>query len=379
MNLHQISSRRRFLKGLSASSLLALAPRASADQEIIPSLRQLAGGHPLIGAAVPTDFETRLTAKEIGVLTNHFDCVTPENCMKWHNLCPHENDYRFEPADHLIEFATRYKKKFVGHTLIFNREGDYPDWLFRDGGKEANAKLVWKRIEAHVEKLMSRYQGRIDSWDVLNEFVEAPEPGYRVTDFTRVLGPDYPVRLFKIAGQIDPKAKLTYNDFSVESPERMKVILAFVRSLRDKGCRVDVVGSQSHLEIDGNSEKQIDAMIKHFAADGFLCALTELDVDVVSRRHHWSSRTRDNASLQNPYANGCPVEILEKQAEVYRDVFATVMANRKHVDRVTFWGITDRNSWLNKWPWERVNHGLLFDRESEPKPAFHAVSKVLAG
>jgi len=374
-----VGSRRRFLKGLSASSLLALAPRASADPATGPSLRQLTGGHPLIGAAVPTHFEKRLTAKETAVLTNHFDCITPENCMKWPALCPHENEYRFEPADHMVEFAIRNQQKIAGHTLIFNREGDYPDWLFRDRGKEADAKLVWKRIEAHVEKLMSRYLGRIDSWDVLNEFVEANESGYRVTDLTRVLGPDYPVRLFKIAGQIDPKAKLIYNDFSVESPERMKAVFAFVRSLRDKGCRVDIVGSQSHLELDGNSENQIDAMIKRFAAEGFRCAITELDVDVIPRKLWRDPKTGDNASLMNPYANGCPAEILEKQAELYRDVFAVVMANRRHVDRVTFWGVTDRNSWLNYWPWERVNHGLLFDRDAEPKPAFHTVAKVLAG
>lgn len=55
-----------------------------------------------------------------------------------------------------------------------------------------------------------------------------------------------------------------------------------------------------------------------------------------------------------------------------------VKANGKSVDRVTVWGISDRHSWLNKWPWKRVNHGLLFDREAKPKPAFHAVAGVLA-
>jgi endo-1,4-beta-xylanase len=53
------------------------------------------------------------------------------------------------------------------------------------------------------------------------------------------------------------------------------------------------------------------------------------------------------------------------------------MANAKHVDRVTVWGISDRHSWLNKWPWKRVNHGLLFDRDAKPKPAFHALAGVL--
>jgi endo-1,4-beta-xylanase len=365
-------SRRKFLKGAAASSSFALFPRASAATPPSPSLRQLAGGLPMIGTAVPTNFETHLNAKELAILAGQFDSVTPENCMKWTALCPNENEYRFEPLDRLFDFAAKNKQSVVGHTLVFNREGNYPDWVFRDGSKEADAKLVWKRLEAHIEKLMSRYIGRVESWDVLNEFVEVPKPGYRVTNLTRVLGADYPVRIFKIADRIDPKAKLTYNDFGIENPQRMKAILAFVRSLRDKGCRIDVVGSQSHIELGDKSEERIGAMIQQFAADGFRCALTELDVDVISRK------SSADAKLRNPYVNGCPEEILEQQAKVYRDIFAAVLANRKHVDRISFWGFTDRNSWLNKWPWERVNHGLIYDRDANPKPAFHAIAKVLA-
>ena len=222
-------------------------------ESALPSLRELAGGKPLIGTSVQTQFGKLYTPEETNLLATQFDSVTPENCMKWQYLCPKEGVYRFEPVDLLIDFATRNRQKAVGHTLIFNRDGNYPDWLFRDGGKEADAKLVWQRVEDHAAKLMSRYAGRIDSWDVLNEFIEVPSPGYRVTDLTRVLGADYPERLFKIAARIDPKAKLTCNDFAVERPDRLKAILAFVRSLRDKGCKIDVVGSQSHLEIGDNA------------------------------------------------------------------------------------------------------------------------------
>jgi GH35 family endo-1,4-beta-xylanase len=56
---------------------------------------------------------------------------------------------------------------------------------------------------------------------------------------------------------------------------------------------------------------------------------------------------------------------------------AAVMANIQHVDRVSLWGLSDRHSWLDNWPWKRVNHGLLFDRNSTPKPAFHAVPNML--
>lgn len=370
--------RRRFLRGISASGLALAAPRVFAESSPIASLRQLAGGSPLMGTSVQTQFETIYTPEETNILKTQFDSVTPENCMKWQYLCPKEGIYRFEPIDRLIDFATRNRQSVVGHTLIFNRDGNYPDWLFRDGEKEADAKLVWKRIEDHAAKLMSRYAGRIDSWDVLNEFIEVPSPGYRVTDLTRVLGADYPERLFKIAAEIDPKAKLTYNDFSVEKPDRLKAILAFVRSLRDKGCKIDVVGSQSHLELGDHTSEKLDHMIKLFAADGFRCALTELDVDVIPRSQHWNPKTRELAIKQDPYVDGCPDEVLQKQAAIYREIMEIVKANGKSVDRITVWGISDRHSWLNKWPWKRVNHGLLFDREAKPKPAFHAVAGVLA-
>lgn len=365
------------MRGISASGLLLATPRAVAQEPVLASLRTLAGGQPLMGTSVQTQFDKIYTPEEIQILKTQFDSVTPENCMKWQYLCPKEGSYRFEPLDLLVDFATQNQQRVVGHTLIFNRDGNYPVWLFRDGEKEADAKLVWKRIEDHLAKLMSRYAGRVDSWDVLNEFVEVPSPGYRVTDLTRVLGADYPERLFKLAAGIDPKAKLTYNDFAIERPDRLKAVLAFVRSLRDKGCKVDVVGSQSHLELGDKAAANLDKMIQQFAAEGFRCALTELDVDVIPRAQHWNQKTREEVSKQNPYVDGCPDEVLEKQAAVYREVMEAVVANVKHVDRVTVWGISDRHSWLNKWPWQRVNHGLLFDRAAKPKRAFRAVAGAL--
>ena len=199
-----------------------------------------------------------------------------------------------------------------------------------------------------------------------------------MTDYTRILGKDYPVRLFKLAAEIDPKAKLTYNDFAVENPKRRKAILAFIRSLQDRGCRVDFVGSQSHLSIGDDVGEQIDSTIKEFAAIGVRSAFTELDVDVIPRNLYWNPKTRPEAIKQNPYVEGCPDPILQRQAKVYRAVFEAVLANRKNVDRVTMWGISDRNSWLNNWPWKRVNHGLLFDRSGSPKPAFNSIAKLLA-
>jgi endo-1,4-beta-xylanase len=36
----------------------------------------------------------------------------------------------------------------------------------------------------------------------------------------------------------------------------------------------------------------------------------------------------------------------------------------------------DRQSWLDDFPWKRVNYPLLFDHQEQPKAAYHSVLKV---
>ena len=60
-------------------------------------------------------------------------------------------------------------------------------------------------------------------------------------------------------------------------------------------------------------------------------------------------------------------------ADVLRRRYADVVA------RISFWDLNDGQSWLNSFPWQRVNYPLLFDRQGLPKPAFGAVVKALGG
>jgi endo-1,4-beta-xylanase len=76
----------------------------------------------------------------------------------------------------------------------------------------------------------------------------------------------------------------------------------------------------------------------------------------------------------NPYTNGLPASIQQTLAKRYADLFAVLVKHWKDVNRVTFWGVTDADSWLNNWPVKgRTAYPLLFDRNYQPKPAFAAV------
>ena len=60
-----------------------------------------------------------------------------------------------------------------------------------------------------------------------------------------------------------------------------------------------------------------------------------------------------------------------KLAQRYAELFGVYVKHRADISRVTFWGVTDGDSWLNSPG--RVNYPLLFDRTGQPKPAFQAV------
>jgi len=58
-------------------------------------------------------------------------------------------------------------------------------------------------------------------------------------------------------------------------------------------------------------------------------------------------------------------------------LFGVFLKHRGVIARVTFWGVTDGDSWLNNWPVKgRTNYPLLFDRAAQPKPAFDAVIRA---
>jgi len=110
--------------------------------------------------------------------------------------------------------------------------------------------------------------------------------------------------------------------------------------------------------------------------------LTELDVDVLPRDPDmWGADLSKKATIRattNIYPNGLPDAQQEELARRYADIFSLVLKHRAAVSRVTFWGVTDAQSWLHDFPIPgRVNYPLLWDRRGQPKRAFDAVVEVL--
>jgi endo-1,4-beta-xylanase len=143
------------------------------------------------------------------------------------------------------------------------------------------------------------------------------------------------------------------------------------------------VGLQDHVNLDWPTTGQIDAAISDFGNLNVKVMITELDVDVLP----WPAPNQTaDVSLNvaadpklNPYPNGLPEAVQQALSKRYADLFAVYAKHCGVVTRVTFWGVTDKDSWKNDWPIkDRSNYPLLFDRDAQPKPAFDAVIQVAA-
>ena len=66
-------------------------------------------------------------------------------------------------------------------------------------------------------------------------------------------------------------------------------------------------------------------------------------------------------------------DLYKKLADAYAGIFRAFVKHHDAVKLVTFWGVNDANSW-------RANgKPLLFDGNSQPKPAFDAVIRAASG
>lgn len=363
-----------------ALTLVVLLGAASADDAGLtprPSLRTAAGRSFLIGVGVNDRIPAR--PQDWPLLLTQFNSVTPENCLKPDPVQVAEGRFNFSLADAFVDFAVSNRLQVVGHTLVWAKDDRTPGWFYRDGTNLASAELLLARMKTHIETVVGRYRGRIATWDVVNEALDDGTNYLRDSGWSRACGEEFIARAFEWAHAADPGAFLIYNDYNNELPNKRAKLLRLVRSLLERKAPLHAVGLQGHYEIDHIPFADIEATLAAMRELGVKVVVSELDIDVIPRAQWWAEggKYRDELSRFDPYREGCPPEILQRQAEQYAQLFRLFRRYADVIARVSFWNLHDGQSWLNDFPWKRANHPLLFDRAGQPKPAFDAVLKAL--
>jgi endo-1,4-beta-xylanase len=290
------------------------------------------------------------------------DCssLTPEWAMKWDSLAPSADHYSFEEMDRLVDFAARNGLRVRGHTLLWHKS--VPDWA----ANRIASTRDWAHVDAHFQKVLSRYAGRVGEWDVVNEPIEPNDhtSGLRNNLFMKAFGPEYIEWAFWSAHTYAPRALKLINEYGLEygsayEGQRRLKLVKLLEDLKRKNVPVDAVGLQAHLDLrKGPLHRE---GIRHLLRDlddlGLDVVVTELDV------------TEADTSL--------PVERRDSLVADEARRYLEIVLDFSHIKGVNTWGLSDAYSWL-RTERSRDNRGLPYDRDWNWKPMHEAIRTALA-
>ena len=330
----------------------------------------------LIGAAVNESQFCESNSREANIVKAQFNSISPENVLKWEKIHPEPSQFDFSLADRYVSFGVKNQMFIIGHNLIWHSQT--PKWVWENAdGTPLNRDALLARMREHIQTVVGRYRGKIAGWDAVNEALN-DNGSLRDSPWRKIIGDDYIEKAFQFAHEADPAAELYYNDYALENPAKRHGAVALIKKLQAAGIKVTGVGLQGHYGLERPAPEQIDQTISDFESLGVKVMITELDVNILPSPNHSLNAdisTRFDLRAEfNPYTNGLPDTAQLQLARRYADLFSIFVKHRAMLSRVTLWGVTDGNSWLNDWPVPgRTSYPLLFDRQGNPKPAFLSV------
>lgn len=289
-------------------------------------------------------------------LSSEFDMVVSENSEKWSTIHSNLNEYFFDEADKLVNFASHHKMASRGHVLVYSRK--MPDWF----NNLKDKKEMEKQIEGHVKTIAGRYKGRVYAWDVINEEFDF-DGNHQQSQLYKMLGDSYIEKSFKWAHEADPEAKLFVNEFGIdEMNSRSDLTYKMIEELLAKKVPLHGIGFQMHRAL-GTDEwfpgipnmESVRKNFERFEKLGLEIHITEMDIPIQK-------------------GTGSYEERLIEQAKVYKEVLEVALSI-KAFKALVVWGVSDASNWIDYISGEK-DSPLLFDREYKKKPAYFSMMEA---
>ncbi|KXP03709.1 endo-1,4-beta-xylanase [Tsukamurella pseudospumae] len=339
-----------------------------------PPPRDLAEGR-TIGTAYRSVFAdgdrcyAEIAGRDFGSLTTEIGTMT-------NTVAPTPGRFDFREADAVADAARRNHQDFQIHSLIWDPL-DQQVWGIVPEYVRALPDAQRHRFMTDlVTKVVSRYAGRASTVTVVNEPFDQ-RGGLQHNAWWRSTSSDeYIVEAFRAARLAAPTMKLLLNEHSSETiSDKSNALLALSKKLRDTTVEVNVdgkterrplldgVGFQAHMLGGPDQQPRTEDMranLKRFTDLGLDVRFTELDVRIP---------TKDGRA---------GAEDLQRQARVYATM-AGLCRETARCTGITFWGFTDRHSWITDYPATFSGYGSanLLDADYRAKPAWDSLRSAL--
>ena len=358
----------KHLATASFCGILAAACAGGTTQTKEIGLKDVVGNKFLVGAALNVRQSSGADTSSLKIVKRHFNSIVAENCMKSEEIQPREGEFFFDEADKFVNFGIENNMSIIGHCLIWHSQ--CPDWFFTDDkGNNVSPEILRQRMKTHISTVVGRYKGKIKGWDVVNEAI-VEDGSYRKSKFYEILGEEFIPLAFQYAHEADPNAELYYNDYGMNVKGRREGVVKLIRSLKEKGLRIDAVGMQGHMGMDYPDIKEFEESMLAFAAEGVKVMITEWDMSALPTARQ-SANISDTVAFRkslNPYPDALPDSVNTAWNKRMDEFFTLFEKHSDIVTRVTAWGVSDGDSWKNDFPVRgRKDYPLLFDRNYQPK------------
>lgn len=324
------------------------------------------------------------------------DCADPKYQFHW----------RRPSSDQVVDYLESRGCRIHGHPLIWgNRKWQHPDWIqeqlpqgeerkvlnrlmqekatlknYKDGdvftstyqkmsGQALSdslpefAKAITEQFRLRIERIAKHYEGRIDSWDVVNESTVDYKQGLfkNPTPLCKsaygIMPGDYVYDAFQTAEKSFPdKVWLNINDY-----DQGQGYADWAKELLRRGCKIDVLGSQMHLfnpqqcldladgKKSGPTPEQVKRVMGTLSQAGLPIHLSEITI-----------------TAPNNDERGQMIQAILTR-NLYRLWFSTEKMNG-----ITWWNVVDDCG----APGEPSVSGI-FSRDMQPKPAFYALDELI--
>ena len=313
----------------------------------------------MIGVAVNQRNVTN--AEQMELIKKEFNSITCENDMKPEPTEPQEGQFNWDNADRIANFCRANGIKLRGHCLMWHSQ--IGRWMTSDNPTK---EVFYQRMKNHIQAVVSRYKDVVYCWDVVNEAMtddKNAEDPYRQSVMYKLCGDEFIAKAFQFAHEADPNALLFYNDYNECDPVKSKRIYNMVKKMKDAGVPIDGIGMQGHYNIYGPTVQEIDDAINLYKTIVKHIHVTELDIRVNEEMGGQLRFSTEGVAVSD--------SIKQHLADQYARVFGVFRNHKDVIDCVTFWNLSDRDSWLGA-----RNYPLPFDENYQPKMAYDYIKNL---
>lgn len=258
----------------------------------------------------------------------------------------------YDYTDQVVEWTRIHGIKSKGHPLVWDHPAGSPAWL------PENPQEIQRLSAARVKEIVSRFKGRIDMWDVVNEATHLPDKANktRMAKWALEYGPvPYVTDHLKIARAANPEAILLVNDYRTDPPYLR--LLEAVK--KEPSTAFDVVGIQSHMHDGPWDDSQTWRVCETYARLGLPLHFTETTLVSGPRTGPGENWGVTNAELET------------EQAKETESLFKLLFSHPA-VQGITWWDFSDRGAW------QRAAAGWV-RKDMSAKPVYDRMKALIKG